>query len=89
MNLYEMRHQWVPAYFRDIFTAGMTSTQRSESINSFFDGFVHVLTPLNEFVMQYENALVSRRQAEKEEDFKTKNSHPIYETELEIEKQAG
>lgn len=77
MNLYEMRHQWVPAYFRDIFTAGMTSTQRSESINSFFDGFVHALTPLNEFVTQYENVLVSCRQAEKEEDLKTKFSPDI------------
>jgi uncharacterized protein YkwD len=31
----------VPAYMKDTFWAGMNTTQRSESMNSFFDGYVH------------------------------------------------
>ncbi|XP_077228385.1 protein FAR1-RELATED SEQUENCE 5-like [Tasmannia lanceolata] len=38
--MWDLRMHWVPAYFRDTFTAGMTSSARSESINAFFDGFV-------------------------------------------------
>ena len=35
---------WVPAYMKHLFWAGMKTTQRSESINSFFDGYVHKTT---------------------------------------------
>lgn len=62
-------YSWVPAYFKDVFTAGMSSSQRSESINSFFDGYVHAMTPLNEFTVQYDKALKARRKAEKDEEF--------------------
>ncbi|KAH9794409.1 protein FAR1-RELATED SEQUENCE [Citrus sinensis] len=43
---------------------GMSTTQRSESMNAFFDGFVNSKTNLKQFVKQYENAL--RRKAELE-----------------------
>ena len=39
-------------------------TQRSESMNAFFDGYVHSKTTLKQFVEQYENAL--RYKVEKE-----------------------
>ena len=42
----------------------MSTTQRSENINAFFDGFVNSKTNLTQFVKQYENAL--RRNAELE-----------------------
>ncbi|XP_077215679.1 protein FAR1-RELATED SEQUENCE 5-like [Tasmannia lanceolata] len=76
-KMWELREHWVPAYFRDIFTAGMTSSSRSESINSFFDGFVNQSTTLQEFVVQYDKALVDRRRKEAEEDFRSKASHAI------------
>ncbi|VFQ71301.1 unnamed protein product [Cuscuta campestris] len=44
--------------------AGMSSTQRSESMNAFFDGYVHSKTTLMQFVKQYERAL--RNKCEKE-----------------------
>uniref|UniRef100_A0A453AWX4 Protein FAR1-RELATED SEQUENCE n=1 Tax=Aegilops tauschii subsp. strangulata TaxID=200361 RepID=A0A453AWX4_AEGTS len=56
--------RWVPAYVKDTFWAGMSSTQRSESVNAFFDGYVHARTTLKQFVEQYENAL--RDKVEKE-----------------------
>nr|KAJ0213115.1 hypothetical protein LSAT_V11C400158530 [Lactuca sativa] len=52
----------------------MTTSGRSESIQSFFDEFVNSKTMLNEFVVQYDKAVASRRAVEEDEDFKTMNS---------------
>jgi hypothetical protein len=41
---------------KDTFWAGMNTTQRSESMNAFFDGYVHSRTTLKEFVDEYDNA---------------------------------
>ncbi|XP_021771180.1 protein FAR1-RELATED SEQUENCE 6-like [Chenopodium quinoa] len=56
-SLYKERHMWVPAYMRYHFWAGMKTTQRVESINSFFDGFVNRHTKLFEFPQKYAKAL--------------------------------
>ena len=37
LKMYKLRGQWVNAYLKDILCAGMTTSQRSESINSFFE----------------------------------------------------
>ncbi|XP_062155261.1 protein FAR1-RELATED SEQUENCE 5-like [Alnus glutinosa] len=47
-GLYSERTFWVPAYLKDVFWAGMTTTQRSESMNAFFYGYVHSSTTLKE-----------------------------------------
>ncbi|XP_062088698.1 protein FAR1-RELATED SEQUENCE 5-like [Humulus lupulus] len=39
------------------FWAGMSTTQRSESMNAFFDGYVNSKTKLKQFVEQYDSAL--------------------------------
>ncbi|CAI9300285.1 unnamed protein product [Lactuca saligna] len=88
-GMYNQRMHWVNAYFKDIFLAGMSITGRSESINSFFDGFVNSSTMLNEFVVQYDKAVVSRRAAEEDEDFKTMNSRPVLSSVHPIEAKAG
>ncbi|XP_057511184.1 protein FAR1-RELATED SEQUENCE 5-like [Actinidia eriantha] len=67
-GLYEEQHRWVPAFVKDNFWAGMSSTQRSESMNAFFDGYVHSNTTLKVFVGQYENALRKKVQKEEAED---------------------
>ncbi|KAG9439113.1 hypothetical protein H6P81_019278 [Aristolochia fimbriata] len=88
-KMYSIRHQWVSCYLKDTFFAGMSSSQQSESINSFFDGFVNARTPLDEFVCQYDKALVSHRVDEEEEDFKTMYSKPVLSSEHPLEIQAG
>lgn len=40
-SLFSDRRRWVPVYVKSIFWAGMSTTQRSESMNAFFDGYVN------------------------------------------------
>ncbi|KAL6562536.1 hypothetical protein OROGR_003543 [Orobanche gracilis] len=70
-ELYNERHRWVPCFVKDCFWAGMSTTQRSESMNSFFDGYVNSKTTLKEFVEKYEHALRSKVRKEKEDDAKS------------------
>ncbi|XP_062155057.1 protein FAR1-RELATED SEQUENCE 4-like [Alnus glutinosa] len=63
-GLYSERTFWVPAYMKDTFWAEMNTTQRSESMNAFFYGYVHSQTTLKEFVDQFDIAL--RRMVENE-----------------------
>ncbi|KAL2894396.1 Protein FAR-RED IMPAIRED RESPONSE 1 [Bienertia sinuspersici] len=67
-GLFDEREMWVPAYMRHLFWAGMKTTQRSESIHSFFDGYVNKTARLCEFPQQYSYAMEVRANEEKEAD---------------------
>ncbi|KAL2937672.1 Protein FAR-RED IMPAIRED RESPONSE 1 [Bienertia sinuspersici] len=69
-GLFVEMSMWVPAYLKDQFWAGMRTTQRVESINSFFDKFVTRLTRLCEFGEKYLAAVERRIMQEKEADEK-------------------
>ncbi|KAK7368403.1 hypothetical protein VNO80_10428 [Phaseolus coccineus] len=56
-TLYEERQRWVPCYLKGQFWARMSTTQRSEGMNAFFDGYINSSTTLQQFVHQYDNAL--------------------------------
>ncbi|XP_074574037.1 protein FAR1-RELATED SEQUENCE 5-like [Curcuma longa] len=75
-RMYHLRQHWAKAFLKDVFFAGMTTSGRCESIHSFFDGFVNSNTTLDKFVLQYDSAISSRRQAEEDADFKTSNTVP-------------
>ncbi|XP_042941107.1 protein FAR1-RELATED SEQUENCE 5-like [Carya illinoinensis] len=68
-SLYSERTYWVPVFLKEYFWAGMSTTQRSESMNAFFDGYVHAKTNLKEFVDQYDNALRKKIKNEISADF--------------------
>ncbi|GJR17845.1 FAR1-related sequence 5-like protein [Tanacetum coccineum] len=88
-NMLKLCHHWVKAYLKDTFFGGMTTSERSESIHSFFDGFVNATTMLNEVVVQYDKAVSSRRSAKKDQDFRTLNLKPtLYSNHL-IEEMAA
>ncbi|XP_035546682.1 protein FAR1-RELATED SEQUENCE 5-like [Juglans regia] len=72
-GLYTERSFWVPVYLKGVFSAGMSTTQRSESMNAFFDGYVHSGTTLKEFVDQFDNALRKKVEAETTSDFQSCN----------------
>ncbi|KAG6626615.1 hypothetical protein CIPAW_15G062800 [Carya illinoinensis] len=68
-SLYSERTYWVPVFLKECFWARMSTTQRSESMNAFFDGYVHAKTNLKEFVDQYDNALRKKIENEISADF--------------------
>ncbi|GFY92815.1 FAR1-related sequence 6 [Actinidia rufa] len=86
-GLYLERNRWVLAFVKDVFWAGMSSTQRSESMNSYFDGYINSKTTLKQFVEQYENALAKKVEIEKHEDAKSLHSYIPCITDDELETQ--
>ncbi|TXG51157.1 hypothetical protein EZV62_023681 [Acer yangbiense] len=68
-DLFKDRKYWAPTYIRNTFFARMSTTSRSESINSFFDKYVNKTTSLKEFVKQYKVAAQDRAKAKKHADF--------------------
>lgn len=88
-NLYRLRTKWAQVYGRNHFSAGMTTTQRSESINSFLKKFFNGKLILREFVRQYDMALSSRRNKERLADADNRKKKPNLVTEWAIEREAS
>ncbi|XP_058210661.1 protein FAR-RED IMPAIRED RESPONSE 1-like isoform X2 [Rhododendron vialii] len=86
-GLYLERKRWMPAYLKDMFWAGMSSTQRSESMNAYFNCYIHKKTTLKQFVEKYENALANKVESKNELDAKSLHTYIPLLTEDELEKQ--
>jgi hypothetical protein len=84
-----IRQSWIPAYFRDVFLAGLLrTTSRSESENAFFGHFVNRRLSLLDFWIRFETAIEEQRQKELEDDHSTIHTLPVLETNWSIEMQA-
>jgi hypothetical protein len=59
-NLYRRCENWISAYLRTTFCAGVSTTQRSESMDKFFKDYVRSSTMVSDFVYQYEKVLDAR-----------------------------
>ncbi|KAG7031095.1 Protein FAR-RED ELONGATED HYPOCOTYL 3, partial [Cucurbita argyrosperma subsp. argyrosperma] len=81
----DLRH-WAPTYMTDVFLAGMSTAQRSESVNSFLDKYLHKKTTVQEFVKQYEAVLQDRYEEEAKADFDTWNKQPTLKSPSPFEK---
>ncbi|KAK4783516.1 hypothetical protein SAY86_007890 [Trapa natans] len=88
-TIYSARSQWVPVYLRDTFFAEMSVTQRSDSMNSYFDGYINASTSLSQFFKLYEKALESRNEKEVKADYDTMNTSPSLKTPSPMERQAS
>ncbi|XP_022854679.1 protein FAR1-RELATED SEQUENCE 5-like [Olea europaea var. sylvestris] len=86
-GLYENRDRWVPCFSKTTFWPGMSTTQSSESMTSFFDGYLHPKTSLKQFFEQYERALRNKVEKEYQADFKSYFQMVPCATKYEMEKQ--
>ncbi|CAH9099228.1 unnamed protein product [Cuscuta epithymum] len=85
--MFQVREQWVPAYFKNVFAASMSSTQRSETTHSFLKKFVYKGCSFNEFVTRFGRALSRQRERENDSDHKDRNGRPKlqYGTQMELQ----
>nr|XP_048318492.1 protein FAR-RED IMPAIRED RESPONSE 1-like isoform X2 [Ziziphus jujuba var. spinosa] len=75
-SLYEDREHWIPTYMKDIFLAGMSTVQRSESVNCFLDKYMQRKTTLKEFLEQHRAILREKSEEEAKADFETWHKQP-------------
>ncbi|XP_041009424.1 protein FAR1-RELATED SEQUENCE 6-like [Juglans microcarpa x Juglans regia] len=88
-GLYNERSFWVPVYLKGVFWADISTTQRSESLNTFFDGFVHSGMMLKEFVNQFDNVLRKKVEVETTTDFNSSNQTIPCSSTFRIENKEG
>ncbi|KAK9724582.1 hypothetical protein RND81_05G084300 [Saponaria officinalis] len=76
-TMFDIREYWIPAYFRDLHMGNiMSTTQRSESENSFFKKFENHYGTLVESWLQYESAMDQQRHTHKRLEMESNNSVP-------------
>uniref|UniRef100_A0A803KWX6 Protein FAR1-RELATED SEQUENCE n=1 Tax=Chenopodium quinoa TaxID=63459 RepID=A0A803KWX6_CHEQI len=85
-SLYDDRKLWVPTYMKDSFLAGMSVVQRSESVNSYFDKYVHKKTTVSDFIKQYDTIIQDRYEEEARADSDTLNKQPALKSPSPFEK---
>jgi len=75
-SMYKIRYKWGTAYSKDVFSADMKSSQRSESTNSVLSAIAGKATSLSHFLLAFENMVNKWRQLETEKEFKNSQSMP-------------
>ncbi|EOY15866.1 Far1-related sequence 5 isoform 1 [Theobroma cacao] len=88
-SMYNTRQHWVPVYLRDTFFGEMSINQGSDSINSYFDGYINASTNAQVLIKQYEKAVANRYEKEVKADYDTLNIAPALKTPSPMEKQAA
>ncbi|XP_078166558.1 protein FAR1-RELATED SEQUENCE 5-like isoform X2 [Carex rostrata] len=74
--MFKKRDEWAPAYFRESFCAGMSTTQRSESMNAATKIWFGANTSLYDFATRFQKMVERVYERESDEDFRTMNEIP-------------
>ncbi|XP_018492468.1 protein FAR-RED ELONGATED HYPOCOTYL 3 isoform X2 [Raphanus sativus] len=85
-SLYEDRRKWAPTYMTDVLLAGMSTSQRADSVNAYFDKYLHKKTSVQEFVKLYDMILQDRFEEEAKADSETWNKPPTMKSPSPFEK---
>ena len=75
-ELFRIRHQWALVFGRETFCADMSTTQRSESMNSVIKEYISYKNNLFEFFENFERLLMDRRYKELQADYINSQSVP-------------
>ncbi|PIN09325.1 hypothetical protein CDL12_18092 [Handroanthus impetiginosus] len=85
--LYEDRKLWVPAFMKEVSFAGLCAASRSESLNCFFDRYIHSETSLRDLIGQYKSVLEDRYEEEAKANFDAWHETPDLKSPSPFEKQ--
>lgn len=87
-RLFQKKEQWALVYGRNTFSADMSGTQRSESMNNELKGYISVKYDILTFLEHFDRLLSDKRYEEVKNDFKTTQSTPWPKADLTILRQA-
>ncbi|XP_063946968.1 protein FAR1-RELATED SEQUENCE 5-like [Daucus carota subsp. sativus] len=89
-DMYECRHLWIPAYFKEDPLLGiLRTTSWSESANSFFSHYHQPGDTLSQFYLRFETAMDKQRNINSDLNHKSNVAFPSTDTELFLEKDAA
>ncbi|KAL5697724.1 hypothetical protein ACHQM5_028841 [Ranunculus cassubicifolius] len=87
-TLYGIREQWALVYGRPHFCPGMTTSQRSESMNSLLKRYFSGCLILRQLVEEFEKAMFNRLDDEAYEENKTREAPDLF-SRWEVEREAS
>ncbi|XP_051126352.1 protein FAR1-RELATED SEQUENCE 5-like [Andrographis paniculata] len=88
-RLFNLKEKWALVYGRQFFCADITTTQRSESINSVIKRYSSSKNNLRVFFEKFENLVESRRYEQLQADFKASTSAPVLPLPIQLLKHAA
>ncbi|XP_024966340.1 protein FAR1-RELATED SEQUENCE 5-like [Cynara cardunculus var. scolymus] len=88
--MYEIRHSWIPAYYKDTPMFGlMKTTSRSESLNSYINIYESYWFDLVQFLNNYDVAIEKQRYRQYIHENVTRTTNPKFATPLRLESHAS